>query len=131
MRALTILLAETSSERTKFMGKAKRLRRERSASKQARRWEAAHRYLALVDLDEHRRFYARTTKYLLKPNDWDLDLRSHSQEDHPNLQVMLLEFNRQRRGRMLNLGNPDVTVERSVITALRRGGKRRLIAKHF
>lgn len=96
-----------------------------------RRWKKALLYLQHVDAEEHRQFYARTSKYLLKSKYWDFNLNNGPALAHPNLEGMIRAFNSQSKLRMDHHGHDDVAIERSVISPLNLGKRQRDFSKHL
>lgn len=94
------------------MGRRKTLLRQRRNLERSAKWADTLNYLNLVPLDEHRRFYARSSKFLLEPDDWNSTLRDPSNDDHANTRSLLIEFNKRNK---LAMQSHDrlVAIERS------------------
>jgi len=121
----------TSLSGRKIMGIAKKKRRAALQTAKLRRWKSALLYLEHVDIEEHRQFYARTTKYLLKSKHWDFTLNNGPILAHPNLDGMIRAFNSQCQMRMNRHSHDDVAIERSVIVPLDLGKRQRDFSKHL
>lgn len=83
-----------------------------------RRWRLAGPFLETQGLEDHRRFFARSVKYLIPVKNWGDELIPWQQANHENLIQMLSAFAAQTPLRMKDTRNADVVIERSVTMPL-------------
>lgn len=107
------------------MGRKKTGRRKSREFWRAKRWNDVLSYLKIQPSEEHRRFFARAVKHLLRARHWDSRFLADPSLSSPNFLSMVAAFNSQNMNRMRLPTDVEAQLELRVITPINLGNKAR------